>query len=208
MMRSAPHGKPKCLGSRKSMVARLKLKGIDGRAPPGWCMAVLSWWSDLSEGLLAFSRWKFEAITGLGNLVKLHRAGDRALQLLFFNEESLHQEVILRATIENKIKENINKRKIEDVARNATSATAKACFAPSGYEIPKRPRIYYKNLDHNVDDGNDEENIDLLEQSTSETSPMQSTNETLPIEDYLKKFEGAYLELDPNHMWLLKVVVK
>ncbi len=64
------------------MVARLKLKGIDGRAPPGvelaaqfdptrenlpgpdivridrlialsrfygwWCMAVLSWWSDLS----------------------------------------------------------------------------------------------------------------------------------------------------------------
>ena len=64
------------------MVARLELKGIDGRAPPGvepaasfesirgylpgpdivridrlralsrfggwWCMAVLSWWSDLS----------------------------------------------------------------------------------------------------------------------------------------------------------------
>ena len=64
------------------MVAKLKLKGIDGRAPPGvepaakfdstretspgpdteridrlialsrfcgwWCMAVLSWWSDLS----------------------------------------------------------------------------------------------------------------------------------------------------------------
>ena len=64
------------------MVARLKLKGIDGRAPPGvelaaqfdstrenlpgpdiartdrliahsrfyawWCMAALSWWSDLS----------------------------------------------------------------------------------------------------------------------------------------------------------------
>ncbi|CAG8813346.1 41774_t:CDS:2 [Gigaspora margarita] len=160
-----------------------------------------------------------------------------------------HQEAILRATVENKINENINKRKIEDVARNVTSATAKACYAPSGYEIPKRPRIDYKNLDRNVDDDNYEENIDLLDQSTSETSPMQSTsetspmqstsetssiqstsetspmqstsetspmqstsetspmqstNETSPIEDYLKKFEEAYLELDPNHMWLLK----
>ncbi len=72
----------KFLGSGGSMVARLKLKEIDGRAPPGvepaaqfdptrenlpgpdivridrlralsrfygwWCMAVLSWWSDLS----------------------------------------------------------------------------------------------------------------------------------------------------------------
>ena len=28
-------GKPKCLGSGGSMVAKLKLKGIDGRAPPG-----------------------------------------------------------------------------------------------------------------------------------------------------------------------------
>ena len=28
-------GKPKRLGSRGSMVAKLKLKGIDGRAPPG-----------------------------------------------------------------------------------------------------------------------------------------------------------------------------
>ncbi|CAG8610004.1 4335_t:CDS:10 [Diversispora eburnea] len=40
-------------------------------------------------GLLAFSQWKFEAITGVGNLLKLHRDGDRALQLLLFNEESL-----------------------------------------------------------------------------------------------------------------------
>ncbi len=31
----APSGKPKCLGSGGSMVAKLKLKGIDGRAPPG-----------------------------------------------------------------------------------------------------------------------------------------------------------------------------
>ena len=35
MTHSAPYGKPKCLGSGGSMVARLKLKGIDGRAPPG-----------------------------------------------------------------------------------------------------------------------------------------------------------------------------
>ncbi|CAG5115135.1 unnamed protein product [Candidula unifasciata] len=31
----AASGKPKCLGSGGSMVAKLKLKGIDGRAPPG-----------------------------------------------------------------------------------------------------------------------------------------------------------------------------
>jgi len=29
------YGKPKFLGSGGSMVAKLKLKGIDGRAPPG-----------------------------------------------------------------------------------------------------------------------------------------------------------------------------
>ena len=32
---SAPYEKSKFLGSGRSMVARLKLKGIDGRAPPG-----------------------------------------------------------------------------------------------------------------------------------------------------------------------------
>ncbi len=32
---SAPYEKSKSLGSGGSMVARLKLKGIDGRAPPG-----------------------------------------------------------------------------------------------------------------------------------------------------------------------------
>ena len=31
----APYGKPKFLGSGGSMVAKLKLKGIGGRAPPG-----------------------------------------------------------------------------------------------------------------------------------------------------------------------------
>ena len=32
---SAPYEKSKSLGSGGSMVARLKLKGIDGKAPPG-----------------------------------------------------------------------------------------------------------------------------------------------------------------------------
>ena len=35
MTRRAARGKPKSLGSGGSMVAKLKLKGIDGRAPPG-----------------------------------------------------------------------------------------------------------------------------------------------------------------------------
>ena len=35
MTLSAPYEKSKHLGSGGSMVARLKLKGIDGRAPPG-----------------------------------------------------------------------------------------------------------------------------------------------------------------------------
>jgi hypothetical protein len=35
MTRRAASGKPKSLGSGESMVAKLKLKGIDGRAPPG-----------------------------------------------------------------------------------------------------------------------------------------------------------------------------
>lgn len=35
MSPSAPYEKSKSLGSGGSMVARLKLKGIDGRAPPG-----------------------------------------------------------------------------------------------------------------------------------------------------------------------------
>ena len=34
-LQSAPYEKSKSLGSGGSMVARLKLKGIDGRAPPG-----------------------------------------------------------------------------------------------------------------------------------------------------------------------------
>jgi hypothetical protein len=42
---SAPYEKSKSLGSGGSMVARLKLKGIDGRAPPGvnvTCLAAVA----------------------------------------------------------------------------------------------------------------------------------------------------------------------
>ena len=42
MTRSAPYEKSKFLGSGGSMVARLKLKEIDGRAPPGVNSAVNS----------------------------------------------------------------------------------------------------------------------------------------------------------------------
>ena len=35
MTQWAALGKPKSLGSGESMVAKLKLKGIDGKAPPG-----------------------------------------------------------------------------------------------------------------------------------------------------------------------------
>ena len=38
----APYEKSKFLGSGGSMVARLKLKGIDGRAPPGVNTLLLS----------------------------------------------------------------------------------------------------------------------------------------------------------------------
>ena len=38
LTRSAPYEKSKSLGSGGSMVARLKLKDIDGRAPPGGSM--------------------------------------------------------------------------------------------------------------------------------------------------------------------------
>lgn len=40
----APYEKSKFLGSGGSMVARLKLKGIDGRAPPGVMKATTKLW--------------------------------------------------------------------------------------------------------------------------------------------------------------------
>ncbi|CAG8586225.1 8184_t:CDS:10 [Funneliformis mosseae] len=54
-----------------------------------------------------------------------------------------HQEGLLKATIENKINENINKVLL---ARNATSVTAEAYYATNDYEIPKRSRTDHKNL--------------------------------------------------------------
>jgi hypothetical protein len=41
LTRSAPYEKSKSLGSGGSMVARLKLKEIDGRAPPGVKVAIV-----------------------------------------------------------------------------------------------------------------------------------------------------------------------
>ena len=41
MTPSAPYEKSKSLGSGGSMVARLKLKGIDGRAPPGVNVSII-----------------------------------------------------------------------------------------------------------------------------------------------------------------------
>ncbi|CAG8663273.1 15351_t:CDS:2, partial [Acaulospora morrowiae] len=66
-------------GFRGGMVARLKLKGIGGRAPPGLFLDSMgsgAWpflvggslfreGRNFLEGLSAFSRWKFEAITGI-----------------------------------------------------------------------------------------------------------------------------------------------
>ncbi|KAJ3709552.1 hypothetical protein DFJ43DRAFT_1135240 [Lentinula guzmanii] len=90
MRRSAPYEKSKSLGSGGSMVARLKLKGIDGRAPPGNNRSVMP--LDVlgrTRATLTEPASFFPWPEGLGNLVKLCRAGDRALQLLLFNEEYL-----------------------------------------------------------------------------------------------------------------------
>ncbi|KAK3804603.1 MAG: hypothetical protein J3R72DRAFT_469805 [Linnemannia gamsii] len=91
----APYEKSKFLGSGGSMVARLKLKGIDGRAPPGLGQRLLV--VNFLEGLLTISQWKsvmpLDVLgrtratlikstslqpwpEGLGNLLKLDRAGD------------------------------------------------------------------------------------------------------------------------------------
>ncbi|PKX88237.1 hypothetical protein P174DRAFT_479511 [Aspergillus novofumigatus IBT 16806] len=96
MTRSAPYEKSKFLGSGGSMVARLKLKEIDGRAPQGpmevrgnnrsvMPLDVLGRTRATLTGPASTSPWP----RGLGNLVKPCRAGDRALQLLLFNEECL-----------------------------------------------------------------------------------------------------------------------
>ncbi|ODV88324.1 hypothetical protein CANCADRAFT_29852, partial [Tortispora caseinolytica NRRL Y-17796] len=50
----APYEKSKFLGSGGSMVARLKLKGIDGRAPPGVNMLQDSAPDSRPKGLVVF----------------------------------------------------------------------------------------------------------------------------------------------------------
>eukprot|EP00395_MALV-II_sp_L67-2_P000486 gene488-gene312 len=58
MAPSAPYEKSKSLGSGGSMVARLKLKGIDGRAPPGVLLI-------FNEEFLVSANHQFVLITSL-----------------------------------------------------------------------------------------------------------------------------------------------
>ncbi|KAI9430324.1 hypothetical protein H4582DRAFT_2113884 [Lactarius indigo] len=92
MRRSAPYEKSKSLGSGGSMVARLKLKGIDGRAPPG--PGRLSLVTGFLEGLSA-SVMPLDVL-GRTRATLTEPAssfpwpeGHGALQLLLFNEEFL-----------------------------------------------------------------------------------------------------------------------
>ncbi|KAI3493645.1 hypothetical protein L1887_40849 [Cichorium endivia] len=83
----ALYEKSKFLGSGGSMVARLKLKGIDGRAPPGVCDALRcsgpqARYTDVFNEYIALADRP-------GKSLKFHRDGDRSLQLLVFNEEFL-----------------------------------------------------------------------------------------------------------------------
>ncbi|KAI1733354.1 hypothetical protein F4680DRAFT_463208 [Xylaria scruposa] len=73
LTRSAPYEKSKSLGSGGSMVARLKLKEIDGRAPPG-----------VNRNVLGRTRVTLTE-TASTSLVEILGA----LQLLLFNEEFL-----------------------------------------------------------------------------------------------------------------------
>ncbi|KAK1441403.1 hypothetical protein QVD17_07257 [Tagetes erecta] len=86
----APYEKSKFLGSGGSMVARLKLKGIDGRAPPGVCDALRcsgphARYTDVFNEYIALADRP-------GKSLKFHRDGDRSLQLLVLNEEFLSGE--------------------------------------------------------------------------------------------------------------------
>jgi hypothetical protein len=64
----APFEKSKLLGSGGSMVARLKLKGIDGRAPPGVCSSFapvnLSLVPRYQKGWLVSRGWRHFQIAG------------------------------------------------------------------------------------------------------------------------------------------------
>jgi hypothetical protein len=82
---------------------RSKSRSCDsGRRAVGYCCDALRcsgpharYTDEVSEFYSSNSPWP----EGLGNLVKLHRAGDRALQLLLFNEEFLVVVIHQIATI-------------------------------------------------------------------------------------------------------------
>ncbi|RUP01602.1 hypothetical protein BC936DRAFT_140671 [Jimgerdemannia flammicorona] len=63
-----------------------------------------------------------------------------------------HHQSLLKTSAESKINEIVNKRKIENIARTATSAAAEVSYAQNEHEISKRPRV-----DVNADDDNDDE---------------------------------------------------
>ena len=62
----APYEKSKFLGSGGSMVARLKLKGIDGRAPPGVkiCSSASEETTKLLASQLSLKSWRHRQIAG------------------------------------------------------------------------------------------------------------------------------------------------
>ncbi|RUO96287.1 hypothetical protein BC936DRAFT_142256 [Jimgerdemannia flammicorona] len=52
-----------------------------------------------------------------------------------------HHESLLKISAESKINEVVNKRKIENIARTATSAAAEVSYGQNKHEISKRPRV-------------------------------------------------------------------
>ncbi|RKO97133.1 hypothetical protein CAUPRSCDRAFT_6980, partial [Caulochytrium protostelioides] len=108
----------KSMGTGGSMVARLKLKGIDGGTPPGssfmirWVVVHGPGGNNRSvmpldvlgrtRATLPCSSTTYpERELFVGNLVKTRRAGDRPLQLLDVNEEFLvsasHQLALIKS---------------------------------------------------------------------------------------------------------------
>ncbi|KAI2462714.1 hypothetical protein F4781DRAFT_426939 [Annulohypoxylon bovei var. microspora] len=84
LTRSAPYEKSKFLGSGGSMVARLKLKEIDGRAPPGYAGFLEGLSAQADGNVLGRTRVTMTKPAST-SLVEI----PGALQLLLFNEESL-----------------------------------------------------------------------------------------------------------------------
>ncbi|KAI0804184.1 hypothetical protein GGR55DRAFT_691057 [Xylaria sp. FL0064] len=85
LTRSAPYEKSKSLGSGGSMVARLKLKEIDGRAPPGVNSTAAAVSAPESMAYVLGRTRVTLTETASTSLVEILGA----LQLLLFNEEFL-----------------------------------------------------------------------------------------------------------------------